>query len=102
MIESGYRCAMPHCRETSIEIHHIVNYAKVQEHTFDNLIVLCANCHQRVTNGEIDQKAVSQIKANLTVLGHRYGELERRYLQAAGDSHIQAGGSLALPGGLSC
>jgi predicted HNH restriction endonuclease len=47
-----------------------------RRHTFDNLIVLCPNCHRYVTNGEIDQKAVRQIKANLSVLAHRYSEME--------------------------
>ncbi|MGH9107009.1 MAG: HNH endonuclease [Acidimicrobiales bacterium] len=40
---------MPQCRETQVEIHHIDDYAKVQEHTFDNPIALCANCRQRLT-----------------------------------------------------
>ncbi len=76
LIEAGFRCAMPHCRETTVQIHHIVNWAQVHEHTFDNLIALCANCHARVTSGEIDRTAVKRIKANLSVLNHRYGDLE--------------------------
>jgi hypothetical protein len=58
LIESGYRCAMPHCRETTITIEHIDDWAKLQEHTFHNLIALCANRHLRVTKGEIDKKAI--------------------------------------------
>ena len=99
LVESGYRCAMPRCRATQIEIHHIIPYTVVQEHTFDNLIVLCANCHQRVTNGEIERPAVQQIKANLSVLGNRYGDLERRYLQVAAQDNLVAGAWQALPGG---
>jgi hypothetical protein len=98
LIESGYRCAMPHCREAQIEIHHIVPYAQVQEHTFDNLIALCANDHQRVTKGEIDRKAVLQIKANLSVLSHRYGDLEQRILRVFADS--PGASTIMLPGGL--
>jgi hypothetical protein len=99
LIESGYRCAIPRCGATQIQIHHIVPWADVQEHTFDNLIVLCANCHQRVTNGEIDRKAVRQIKANLSVVFIRYGELERRYLEFAAEKKMPPGGGIALPGG---
>ena len=99
LIESGYRCAMPHCRETQIEIHHIIGYATVQEHAFDNLIALCANCHQRVTRGEIDRKAITQIKANLSVLTHRYGDLEQRILHVFADAPPGTF-TIMLPGGL--
>jgi hypothetical protein len=97
LIESGYRCAIPNCRETEYDIHHIVDYAVVQLHTFDNLIVLCPNCHRRVTNGEIDQKAVKQIKANLSVLAHRYSEMERRYLQATAERGVGPGMFVPVP-----
>lgn len=73
---------MPACRETQIDIEHIDDWVKVKEHRFKNLIALCPNCHRRVTNGEIDKIAVKQIKANLSVLNHRYSDLERRILQA--------------------
>jgi len=100
LIESGYRCGMPHCRETQIDVHHIVDYAKVKEHRFDNLIALCPNCHRRVTNGEVDQKAIKQIKANLSVLSHRYSEVERRYLQLMAEGTAQAGAYWRTAGGL--
>ena len=60
LIESGYRCAIPRCGQTEITIDHIDDYAKVKEHSFDNHIVLCANCHQRKTQGRIDRKALLQ------------------------------------------
>jgi hypothetical protein len=77
-----------------------VPYSKVEEHAFDNLIALCANCHSRVTKGQIDQKAVKQIKANLSILSHRYSELERRYLQNAAETSASAGTRTAMAGGL--
>jgi hypothetical protein len=100
LIESGYRCAIPQCGQIQFDIHHIVPWATVHEHTFDNLIALCANCHRRVTNGEIDGKAIKQIKANLAVLGNRYGELERRYLREVAARGAQAGTVIMLSGGL--
>lgn len=62
-------------------MHHIVDWARVQEHTFDNLICLCAVDHHRATVGEIDRLAMLQYKANLAVLNNRYGDLERRVLE---------------------
>ncbi|MGC1238228.1 MAG: HNH endonuclease [Acidimicrobiales bacterium] len=100
LIESGYRCAMPHCRETEIDINHIRPYAEVHEHTFDNLIALCPNCHRRYTNGEIDHKAMLQIKANLSILSHRYSELERRYLARQANDGAGVGAVTMLSGGL--
>ena len=83
--EAGHRCAIPTCRATSgLQIHHIEPWATVQEHTFENLILLCANCHSRVTNGEIDRLAIKQYKANLAVVMQRYGDLERRVLEVFG------------------
>jgi 5-methylcytosine-specific restriction endonuclease McrA len=49
MIEAGYRCAI--CKETSgLEIDHIVEWAEVRKHEFNNIIVLCAVCHARKTD----------------------------------------------------
>ncbi|WP_201292569.1 HNH endonuclease signature motif containing protein [Cellulomonas citrea] len=64
-----------------LEIHHIVPWARGGEHLFENLILLCANCHSRVTRGEIDSKSVRAYKANLGIIGARYGDLERRVLE---------------------
>ena len=68
-------------------MHHIDDYAKVQEHQFDNLILLCATCHARVTKKEIDRQSVLQYKANLSVMNQRYGDFERRVLEWFADGH---------------
>jgi len=86
-IEAGDRCAIPACRATAgLLIHHIVSWAKVREHTFDNLIYLCANCHARIHAGDIDTLSVKQYKANLSVIAQRYGDLERRVLESFASS----------------
>ncbi|MFD4637381.1 HNH endonuclease signature motif containing protein [Lentzea sp. NPDC058436] len=59
---------------------HIVPWAKVREHSFDNLIALCPTCHTRYDRDEIDQPAMRQYKANLGLLNSRYGDVERRVL----------------------
>jgi HNH endonuclease len=50
------------------------------DHSFDNLIALCPNCHTRFDRGEIDRKSMLQYKANLALLNGRYGDLERPIL----------------------
>lgn len=80
-VEAGHRCAVPTCRQTSgLEIHHIDNWAKVNEHRLENLILLCAVCHSRATKGEIDRLSMRAYKQNLLTISGRYGDLERRVL----------------------
>lgn len=80
--EAGYRCAIPTCRSTSIlEKAHIVPWAEVQEHRFENMIVLCAVCHGLYDREKkIPRKSIETYKANLGLLTHRYNETERRVL----------------------
>ena len=49
-VEAGHRCAIPTCRHIDIVIHHIIPWAKVNEHVYENLIALCPNCHSRADN----------------------------------------------------
>ena len=84
MMESGYRCAIPVCRNHPAEVDHIDDWAKVKEHKFENLIALCPTCHARKGNrpGQIDRKALLGYKANLGQLNMLYGDMERRMLEA--------------------
>jgi HNH endonuclease len=82
LVEAGHRCAIPTCKQTPVQIAHIIPWETVQEHTFDNLIALCPNCHERYDKKhEIDRKAIVQYKANLSVINQRYGDLEKRVLE---------------------
>jgi len=65
LLESGHRCAIPTCKHPEVEFHHIIPWEKCQEHTFDNMIVLCPNCHARADRGKIDRKSLLLYKANL-------------------------------------
>lgn len=79
--ESGYRCAIPTCGQTAaLQLAHIEPWAKIQEHTFDNLIVLCAICHARFDSGEMPKSSILQYKRNLSLLTHRYSQTEYRLL----------------------
>lgn len=79
--EAGYRCAIPTCGQTAaLQLAHIDAWSKVQEHTFDNIIVLCAICHSRFDSGEIPVASIRQYKLNLSLLTHRYNQMEYRAL----------------------
>ena len=98
LVEAGHRCAIPTCRQIPVEIAHIEPWSKVHEHKFDNLIALCPTCHARAEGGGIDRPALRQYKANLSVLNHRYSDLERRVLEAFADRPTDR--HVSLPGGL--
>jgi 5-methylcytosine-specific restriction endonuclease McrA len=53
LMEAGHRCAIPVCRQTPVEIAHIVPWAEVKGHSFDNLIALCPTCHTRYDRGRL-------------------------------------------------
>ena len=46
MFECRYRCACC-CEPVALERAHIVPWSKTKDHSFENLVVLCANCHTR-------------------------------------------------------
>ncbi|SDV04797.1 HNH endonuclease [Pseudomonas mucidolens] len=65
LIEASHQCAIPACRHSRVEIHHIIPWAKCKKHEYQNLIALCPNCHTRVHDGEIDQKSLTKYKSAL-------------------------------------
>ncbi len=82
LVEAGHRCAIPTCRATTTEIAHIIPWAESQDHSFENLIALCPNCHSRFDQKkEIDRQAIRTYKSNLGILNNRYGEFERRLFE---------------------
>lgn len=80
--EAGYRCAIPTCRSTSVlEKAHIIPWSEVREHSFENMIILCRQCHGLFDiEKKIPRSAILAYKANLGLLTHRYNETERRVL----------------------
>ena len=83
MIEAGYRCAV--CKVTDpLVIDHIIEWARVQKHEFENMVVLCSNCHGRKKNTSdprhINRASLQKIKSNLMLLNGRYSDLERRII----------------------
>lgn len=63
LVESGHRCAV--CGEgCPLERAHIVPWGKTKEHTIENLICLCANCHQRADTEKWGKKILREYKSN--------------------------------------
>ena len=58
LVEAGHRCAIPHCNSTEIDVHDIIPWETCQDHSPQDLIALCPNCHRRAQKGEIDRKAL--------------------------------------------
>lgn len=63
LVESGHRCAVC-CEPTPLERAHIIPWNKVKEHTVENLICLCANCHHRADHEPWDKKTLEEYKKN--------------------------------------
>jgi len=68
LIESGYRCAVPTCRFPITENAHIVSWAKTQDHSYENLVALCPNCHTMYDSGKIERAAIIAYKKKLIFL----------------------------------
>lgn len=65
LVESGHRCAIPHCGQTELDVHHIIPWETCQKHEYSNLITLCVLCHRRVHSGQIDRKSLFIYKQRL-------------------------------------
>jgi len=76
LIEAGYRCAVPTCRFPIAENAHIVSWADSKNHSYENLIALCPNCHTMYDSGKIDQTAIIAYKKKLMFLNEVYSRFE--------------------------
>lgn len=75
-MEAGHRCAIQTCKHPELDIHHIVPFKTVQEHSYDNLIALCPNCHRLAENGKIDRKSLRLYKQQLQASFRHSDDLE--------------------------
>jgi len=97
LVESGHRCAIPTCRFPTIEIAHIEPWSDVKEHTYENLIALCPNCHTRADKGEIDRKSLKIYKRILQRLTDRYDRFELNILnELRQDEQVVMAGNMLL------
>jgi hypothetical protein len=69
-----FECAW--CGEKLTERHHIDEFAKGGQHTVENLILLCPNCHTQVHNNEISTEELIKRKSNHTKGDHLAGGVQ--------------------------
>lgn len=63
LVESGHRCLIPACKDSSnIDLHHIIPWATCKEHKANNLVSLCPSCHRLAHDGTIDRKSLIKYK----------------------------------------
>lgn len=73
LIEAGYRCAVPTCRNLLVlDLHHIVPVRDGGSDDAHNLLALCPTCHQLFERGTMDATAVRTYKATLEALSHAF------------------------------
>ena len=86
-MEAGHRCAIPTCRHPTTEIAHIQPWSEVQDHTFENLIALCPNCHTDYDQRRrFDRVSMRGYKAKLGLINSRYSPFEIRVLELFAES----------------
>lgn len=67
LMESGHRCAV--CGDTCpLERAHIVPWSSTRDHSLENLICLCASCHQRADSEQWGEKVLQAYKSKPWVL----------------------------------
>jgi type I restriction enzyme, R subunit len=67
LIEAGHRCAV--CgTPCPLEKAHIVPWCRRRSHEQENLICLCANCHQRADHEQWGEKILQEYKQNPWVM----------------------------------
>lgn len=69
LTESGYRCAVPTCRNIlALDMHHIWEVSVGGSDDPSNLIALCPTCHALYHRGTIKQESVYVYKAMLVAI----------------------------------
>src|SRR5438874_3767132 len=69
LTESGYRCAVPTCRNIlALDMHHIWEVSAGGSDDPANLIALCPTCHALYHRGTIQQESIYVYKAMLTAI----------------------------------
>lgn len=69
LTESGYRCAVPTCRQIlALDLHHIWEVSKGGKDDPSNLIALCPTCHALYHRGTIKAESIYVYKAMLIAI----------------------------------
>lgn len=83
--QAGHRCTI--CREPSYDIHHIEFMERGGKTEYENLIVLCPNCHRRVHKENVPNqrqlkhyKLKLEVSYSLPIIGHLTKE-EKQFIK---------------------
>lgn len=69
LTESGYRCAVPTCRNIlALDMHHIWEVSAGGSDDPSNLIALCPTCHALYHRGTIKQESIYAYKSMLVAI----------------------------------
>lgn len=73
LMEAGYKCGNPVCRNIlTLQIHHILWVKDNGGNSPENLLALCGHCHDQHTNGFIPNEAIRHWKGMLLALNHAF------------------------------
>lgn len=73
LTESGYRCAVPTCRNIlALDIHHIVEVSDGGPNELANLLALCPTCHALFHRGNISRESIYAWKGILVSLNRAF------------------------------
>jgi hypothetical protein len=73
LMEAGYKCGNPICRNViTLEVHHIQYVSEGGGDQPENLLVLCPYCHAMHHAGHIPLEAIRHWKGMLTALNHAF------------------------------
>ena len=84
--EANMRCAK--CGESDVdilEIHHIKAVQSGGTNDKENLLLLCSNCHSKITAGDISEAEVLRLKISLMAGTHTYKESSGNVVGITGD-----------------
>lgn len=107
LTESGYRCAVPTCRNIlALDMHHIWEVSAGGKNDPSNLIALCPTCHTLYHRGTIKAESIYAYKAMLVALTRAFDleaidrllflePLAADYLVVSGDGLLQFGRLIA-------
>lgn len=73
LTESGYRCAVPRCRNIlALDMHHIYEVSEGGSDDPSNLIALCSYCHDLYHRGTITRESIYVYKAMLVAISRAF------------------------------
>ena len=88
--KSYYGCVCCGC--PIVDYHHIIPYSDVKEHSEENLVALCCNCHRDVHSGVISDRRLRQAIRNPYNKQHQFvahqfslGDPTQTYIDVAGN-----------------